>query len=272
MKATKQSPHRPLAKLANSINIILFTFIGAPALSGGLAWKPIDTKQTAPRWREAPLPSADAAKPHQSLNWTSTSLPTTNADQGLNGSPPNLNHNTHGLTGAVSSERNQETGDREQLTETKQSSNAARQMSLPIFSIGAGVRAASQDKTQAVIQGSARLLNTGDRGLSSMSIRPALIFPASDCSSCDPEYRIAATIDFFQYDILSFYIGGGGAFNKDGRPGNNFGMFSGGVELNIARNFAITGNLNLIDEPSGDEFGGLTWADAETSILFTVRF
>lgn len=148
--------------------------------------------------------------------------------------------------------------------------------SLPIVSVGAGVRMASQDTTNATVEGAVRIIQTGDPVISSISIRPAVIFPDSGCSNCDPEYRLAGTVDFFQSQTFTFYVGGGAAFNKDAVNGvqnaETFAMFTGGVEINLSRNFAITANLNLINQPSDPEFGGLTWADAETSILFTTRF
>lgn len=147
---------------------------------------------------------------------------------------------------------------------------------LPIFSVGVGVRAASQDTTNATVEAAVRAIQTGDRVVSSFSIRPAVIFPDSSCSYCDNEYRLAGTIDFFQSETFGFYVGGGAAFNKDAANGvrnaGTFAMFTGGVEINLSRNFAITANLNLINQPSDPEFGGLTWADAETSVLFTARF
>jgi len=147
---------------------------------------------------------------------------------------------------------------------------------LPVFSVGVGARTLSQDKTNLTVQGAVRAVQTGNRVLSSFSVRPAVIFPDSGCSSCGYETRLSGTFDFFQSELLSFYLGGGAAFNKDSannvQAGRTFGMFTGGVELNLSRNFAITGNLNLINEPSGSQYGGLTWADAETSIMFTARF
>lgn len=251
-----------LSRFAIGCSFLLSHSLATPSLASGLSWKEVNTPQSAPRWTETQNPSSSATGYNQSLTWTTTStVPATRSEK--------ISRNSRTIASGVDTQTSDE---REQPTQTSQPSKPATGKSLPIVSIGAGVRTASQDNTQAVIQGAVRLFNTGDRTLSSVSARPALIFPPSDCNSCDAEYRIAATIDFFQYDILSFYIGGGGAFNKDGVAGNNFGMFSGGVELNLARNFAITGNLNLIDEPSDAQFGGLTWADAETSILFTVRF
>lgn len=257
-----RSTHHWLPTIITGLFLSFASALSTPALSGGLTWSPTNTTQSNPRWVEVPNPSTVSADTNQSLSWTTRSSHDTSVED-----TTHLNRSE-----AASSEEIQESGGREQPKQTVPPTTPITQTNLPIFSVGAGVRAGSQDKTEAVIQGAVRLFNTGDRALSSFSARPALIFPPSDCSSCDPEYRLAATIDFFQYDILSFYIGGGGAFNKDGSPGNNFGMFSGGVELNFARNFAITGNLNLIDQPSDAQYGGLTWADAETSILFTVRF
>ena len=147
---------------------------------------------------------------------------------------------------------------------------------LPVFSVGVGARTLSQDKTNLTVQGAVRAVQTGNRVLSSFSVRPAVIFPDSGCSSCGYETRLSGTVDFFQSELLSFYLGGGAAFNKDSannvQAGRTFGMFTGGVELNLSRNLAITGNLNLINEPSGSQYGGLAWADAETSIMFTARF
>ena len=162
--------------------------------------------------------------------------------------------------------------------ESGTSNEAPKQLAepLPVFSVGVGVRGGSQDKVNATVQGAIRAIQTGNDVVSSVSFRPSVIFPDSGCSTCGYEYRLAGTVDFFQSQLVSFYVGGGAAFNKDAanniQNGKTFGMLTGGLELNLSKNFAITGNLNLINEPSSAQYGGLTWADAETSILFTARF
>jgi hypothetical protein len=146
---------------------------------------------------------------------------------------------------------------------------------LATFSLGVGARAYLQDNTNATVQGAVRVLKTGRRAFSSLSVRPAFLLPALSCSRCSLEYRLSGTVDFYQSGLASVYFGAGAAINKDrssGFGGRNFAMLSGGAELNIARHFAVSGVLHLIDESSDPTFGGLTWADAEASLLLTVRF
>jgi hypothetical protein len=149
---------------------------------------------------------------------------------------------------------------------------------LPILGIGIGARAYSQDETLPALQGSIRIAQTGNRTLSSFSIRPTIFFPYNpSCPSsnrgpgCQFEYRIAATLDFFQHNYVSFFAGAGAAINKDSLDVDAF-MATIGIEANLAKNASIIGTINLIDSNDPAEFGGLTWADAEFTLTVNFRF
>lgn len=229
---------------------VVFTSVGAPLGASAGGWRLIDAP-VAPSSSVIESWSAPSGR----LQWNTVS-----ESQIVNAAQQSQSHAEPQSTDAD--------------TVSSVSSEAVRP--LPVFSVGVGVRTLSQDKTNLTMQGAVRALQTGNRVLSSFSVRPAVIFPDSGCSSCGYETRLSGTIDFFQSELLSFYLGGGAAFNKDSannvKGRGTFAMFTGGVELNLSRNLAITGNLNLINQPSDPQFGGLTWADAETSILFTARF
>jgi hypothetical protein len=149
---------------------------------------------------------------------------------------------------------------------------------LPIFGIGIGARSYSQDETLPALQGILRIAQTGNRTLSSFSIRPTILLPykpacpsSNNGPGCQFEYRIAATIDFFQYNYVSGFAGVGAAINKDSLGVNAF-MATIGIEANLAKNASIIGTLNLIDSNDPAEFGGLTWADAEFTLTVNFRF
>jgi hypothetical protein len=152
------------------------------------------------------------------------------------------------------------------------------QQKLPVFGLGVGARAFSQDETLPAIQGSIRIIQTGNDVLNSISIRPTVILPYdSACPSsgsgpgCEFEYRLAATFDFFQTNYISGFIGAGAAFNKDSLD-VNAAMATIGIEANLSKNITVSGTLNLIDSDDPKEFGGLSWADAELIFTINARF
>jgi hypothetical protein len=147
---------------------------------------------------------------------------------------------------------------------------------LPVFGLGIGARAFSQDETLPALQGSIRIAQTGNRTLSSISLRPTILLPynpscpeSNSGPGCEVEYRLSATLDLFQYNHLSGFIGAGAAINKDSLNVNAF-MGTLGVEAKITKNMSLVGTLNLIDSDDPAEFGGLSWADAE--FLLTINF
>ncbi len=146
---------------------------------------------------------------------------------------------------------------------------------IPTVGLGMGYRIMSQDDSLPVVQGSLRLINTGDPIVSSISARATATLPTRDnCSfgpGCQSEYRVAGTVDFFQQGALGLYFGGGAALNKDSLH-KNYGMMVFGAELSMSRNITLSTNLNWIfnDQPDDtDQFGGFRWADVET--IFTVN-
>lgn len=147
--------------------------------------------------------------------------------------------------------------------------------SIPTVGLGAGYRILAQDDTLPLVQGSLRLLNTGDPIVSSISARTTATLPTrSNCDfgpGCQSEYRVAATVDFFQQSALGLYLGGGAALNKDSLH-KNYGMMVFGAELNMSRNITLTTNVNWIfnDQPDDtDQFGGFRWSDLE--MIFSVN-
>lgn len=149
--------------------------------------------------------------------------------------------------------------------------------SLPIVGLGMGFRALAQDDTLPIVQGSLRLLQTGNPVLSSISARSAMTLPTrSNCDfgpGCQSEYRVAATLDFFQGSGMGLYIGGGAALNKDSLH-QDYGMMVVGAELNMSRNITLTSQINWIFNRNPDDtaqFGGFRWSDAETLFSLNLR-
>jgi hypothetical protein len=149
--------------------------------------------------------------------------------------------------------------------------------SMPTVGLGVGYRIMAQDDSLPAVQGSLRLLNTGNPVVSSISARSTVTLPTrSNCDfgpGCQSEYRVAGTIDFFQQGALGLYLGGGAALNKDSLH-KNYGMMVFGAELSMSRNLTLTTNLNWIfnDQPDDtDQFGGLRWADVETIFSVNLR-
>jgi len=149
--------------------------------------------------------------------------------------------------------------------------------SIPTVGLGLGYRIMAQDDSLPVVQGSLRLLNTGDPVVSSVSARSTVTLPTrSNCDfgpGCQSEYRLAGTIDFFQQSALGLYFGGGAALNKDSLH-KNYGMMVFGAELSMSRNLTLTTNINWIfnDQPDDTaQFGGLRWADVETIFSVNLR-
>ena len=149
--------------------------------------------------------------------------------------------------------------------------------SLPIIGLGMGFRALAQDDTLPIVQGSLRLLQTGNPVLSSISARSAMTLPTrSNCDfgpGCQSEYRLAGTLDFFQGGGMGLYLGGGAALNKDSLH-NDYGMMVAGAELNMSKNITLTTQINWIFNKKADntaQFGGFRWSDAETMFSINLR-
>lgn len=149
--------------------------------------------------------------------------------------------------------------------------------SLPIVGMGVGFRALAQDDTLPVLQGSVRLLQTGNPVLSSISARSAMTLPTrSNCDfgpGCQSEYRVSGTLDFFQRGGMGLYLGGGAALNKDSLH-KDYGMMVVGAELNMSKNITLTTQINWIFNNNPDDtaqFGGFRWADAETMFSINLR-
>jgi hypothetical protein len=159
-----------------------------------------------------------------------------------------------------------------------QQGDQQKQRKLSLFGLGAGARTLFQDETLPVIQGTIRVIQTGNDVLNSVSIRPTVFLPYnSACLSskgpgCEFEYRLAGTLDFFQTNYISGFIGAGAAINKDSLD-KNAAMATIGIEANLSKYITLGGTLNLIDSDDNRElYGGLSWADVELLLTINFRF